>query len=107
MTDWLEILKQQTATGDQMTREVDAMLSNPDISEEQVRTLFSALETQADFVEKLRMALEKFGHDFKIVKAAERLEERYADLAASVADKLKGMRPPPAAPPKRQKPGAA
>ena len=38
------------------------------------------------------MALEKFGHDFPIIKAAERLEERYADLAASVAEKLKAMR---------------
>ena len=107
MTDWLNILKEQTAIGDRMSREVPDILANADITEAQVKRLFEALETQADFVEKLRMALEKFGHDFKIVKAAERLEERYADLAASVADKLKGMRPPPAAPPKRQKPGAA
>lgn len=92
MTDWLEILKKQTAAGDQMSREVPDMLENPDISEEQVRTLFSELEKQADFVEKLRMALEKFGHDFSVVKAAERLEERYGDLAASVAEKLKAMR---------------
>ncbi len=92
MTDWIEILKQQTATGDQMGREVPQMLDNPDISEAQVKTLFSALEKQAGFAEKLRMALEKFGHDFPIIKAAERLEERYADLAASVAEKLKSMR---------------
>lgn len=38
------------------------------------------------------MALEKFGHDFPIIKTAERLEERYADLAASVAEKLKAIR---------------
>lgn len=92
LTDWIEILKQQTATGDQMGREVPQMLDNPDISETQVKTLFSALEKQAEFAEKLRMALEKFGHDFPIIKAAERLEERYADLAASVAEKLKSMR---------------
>jgi cell division septum initiation protein DivIVA len=92
LTDWVAILKEQTATGDQMGREVPQMLANPDISEAQVKTLFSALEKQAEFVEKLRMALEKFGHDFSIIKAAERLEERYADLAASVAEKLKAMR---------------
>ncbi len=92
LNDWIEILKQQTATGDQMSREVPEMLANPDISEDQVKTLFKALEKQADFVEKLRMALEKFGHDFSIIKAAERLEERYADLAAAVAEKLKAMR---------------
>jgi len=92
LTDWIEILKEQTATGDQMGREVPQMLANPDISEAQVKTLFSALEKQAEFVEKLRMALEKFGHDFPIIKAAERLEERYADLAASVAEQLKAMR---------------
>ena len=92
MTDWIEILKEQTATGDQMSREVPQMLANPDISEAQVRTLFSALEKQAEFVENLRMALEKFGHDFSVIKAAERLEERYADLVVSAAEKLKAMR---------------
>jgi hypothetical protein len=92
LTDWVAILKEQTVTGDQMGREVPQMLANPEISEAQVKTLFSALEKQAEFVEKLRMALEKFGHDFSIIKAAERLEERYADLAASVAEKLKAMR---------------
>ena len=92
LTDWVAILKEQTATGDQMGREVPQMLANPDISEAQVKTLFAVLEKQAEFVEKLRMALEKFGHDFPIIKSAERLEERYADLAASVAEKLKAMR---------------
>ena len=95
MTDWIAILREQTAAGDSMSREVPSMLDDPAISESQVRTLFSALEEQADFAEKLRMALEKFGHDFAIVRAAERLEERYADLAATVADKLKAMRDQP------------
>jgi hypothetical protein len=92
LTDWIGILKEQTVTGDQMGRDVPKMLADPDIDEVQVKTLFSALEQQADFAEKLRMALEKFGHDFSVIKAAERLEERYADLAASAADKLKAMR---------------
>ncbi|MGB3418595.1 MAG: hypothetical protein WBG88_00360 [Mesorhizobium sp.] len=92
MTDWLDILKQQTAAGDKMTTTVTDMLADPAILEEQVKTLFDALEEQADFVEKLRMALEKFGYDFPVVQAAERLEERYGDLAASVAEKLKALR---------------
>jgi hypothetical protein len=92
LTDWIGILKEQTVTGDKMGRDVPKMLADPDINEAQVKTLFSALEQQADFAEKLRMALEKFGHDFSVIKAAERLEERYADLAASAADKLKTMR---------------
>lgn len=92
MTDWLEILKQQTVTGDQMAREVADMVAKPDLSEAQARMLFSALEKQADFVEKLRMALERIGHDFPIIQAAERLEEQYADLAATMAEKLKSLR---------------
>jgi len=92
LTDWIGILKEQTATGAQMGREVPKMLANPDISEAQVKTLFAALEKQADFAEKLRMALEKFGHDFPVIKAAERLEERYAELAATAAEKLQDMR---------------
>jgi hypothetical protein len=95
LTDWIAILRDQTAVGDRMSRDVPSMLDDPAISASQVRTLFSALEEQADFAEKLRMALEKFGHDFAIVKAAERLEERYADLAATVADKLKAMQGQP------------
>ncbi|HMM64957.1 MAG: hypothetical protein WA975_09135 [Mesorhizobium sp.] len=92
MTDWVEILKEQAAAGERMAREVPAMLDNPEISEGQVRALFAELEKQADFVEKLRMILEKVGHDFPVVTAAEKLEERYADLAACVAEKLKAMR---------------
>ncbi|HEY4192114.1 MAG TPA: hypothetical protein VGM46_05675 [Mesorhizobium sp.] len=91
MTDWLDILKQQTATGDQMSLAVTNMLADPAITQKQVKTLFSAIEQQADFVEKLRMALEQFGHDFPIIRAAERLEERYGDLAANVAEKLKAL----------------
>lgn len=93
LTDWVVILKEQTEVGARMARDVPAMLDNPDISEAQVRALFSELEKQADFVEKLRRALEKFDHDFPVITAAEGLEERYADLAASVAEKLKSMRP--------------
>lgn len=91
MTDWLEILREQTATGDQMARDVPKMLADPEISREQVKALFGALEKQAEFVEILTAALEKFGYDFAIIKAAETLEERYADLAAAAAEKLKGM----------------
>ena len=91
MTDWLEILREQTATGDQMARDVPKMLADPQISREQVKALFGALEKQAEFVEILTAALEKFGYDFAIIKAAETLEERYADLAAAAAEKLKGM----------------
>lgn len=92
MTDWLSILKEQTAIGDRMSREVPDILANPDITEAQVKTLFEALETQADFAEKLRMTLERVEHDFPVVQAAERLEERYAELAASVAERLKQLR---------------
>lgn len=92
MSDWIRILKDQTEAGDRMSRTVDDMLADPAITEEQVKTLFAALEQQADFVEKLRMALEKFDHDFPVIKAAERLEERYGDLAAGVAEKLRTLR---------------
>jgi hypothetical protein len=91
LTDWLEILKEQAETGDQMARDVPKMLSDTEITQDQVKALFAALEQQAQFVELLTAALEKFGYDFEIIKAAETLEERYADLAAAVAEKLKGM----------------
>ncbi len=92
VSDWLDILKRETAAGDEMGRTVADVLADPAVTEGQVKTLFDALEEQADFVEKLRMALEKFGHDFPVIQAAERLEDRYGDLAAEVAEKLKTLR---------------
>lgn len=92
MADWLKILQEQTVTGDQMWRDVPVMLSDPEITTAQVKTLFQALEKQAEFSEQLKTALETLGYDFAIVDAAETLVERYVELAASAGERLKGMR---------------
>lgn len=92
MNDWLEILKQQSDEGKRMGRQVPKMLADPAIAPEQVKALFDALEKQADFIEQLVKVLEKHGYDFDVVKAAEKLEERYVELAAQAAEKLKDMR---------------
>ena len=92
MADWLKVLEEQGRLGDEMRRDVPKMLADPAISVGQVKALFAALEQQAEFVEKLKAALEGLGHDFAIVDKATELEDRYADLAASAAEKLKGMR---------------
>ncbi|MGB3389690.1 MAG: hypothetical protein WBA88_17090 [Pseudaminobacter sp.] len=92
MTDWLEILKQQNDEGKRMGRQVPKMLSDPAITADQVKALFDALEKQADFIERLVKALEQHEYDFDIVKAAEKLEERYMELAAQAAERLKEMR---------------
>lgn len=92
MTDWLKILEEQKRAGEEVRREAPRLLANPDISVEQVKELFDALEKQAEFVEKLKAALEGLGHDFDVVDAAGRLEDRYIELAAAAAEKLKDMR---------------
>lgn len=92
MTDWLDILKEQAETGAVMAREVPVTLANPDISRDQVKKLFAALEQQAEFVEKLRRVLEANDFEPEVLVAAEKLEDRYADLAASAAERLKAMR---------------
>jgi hypothetical protein len=91
-TDWLKILDEEIRAGNKMRKIVPKMLSDPDITLEQVKALFSELEKQAEFVEKLKAALEGIGHDFPVVDKATALETRYADLAASAAEKLKAMR---------------
>jgi hypothetical protein len=91
-TDWLKILDDEIRAGNKMRKVVPKMLSNPDITLEQVRALFSELEKQAQFVEKLKAALEGMGHDFPVLDKAQALEARYADLAANAAEKLKAMR---------------
>jgi hypothetical protein len=92
MTDWLKILEDEVRTGDEMQQQVPKMLADPEITVEQVKSLFAALEQQAQFSEKLKAALEGLGHDFPIVDKAGELEERYVDLATAAAEKLKGMR---------------
>ncbi|MDH6232492.1 hypothetical protein M2281_003091 [Mesorhizobium soli] len=91
MTDWLEILRKQTETCSAMRKEVPKMLANPDIVEDQVKALYMALEEQVQFVEQLARTLEDNDYDFDVVKAAEELEEYYADLAAVAAEKLKRL----------------
>ncbi|MBX3580568.1 MAG: hypothetical protein KF810_01545 [Rhizobiaceae bacterium] len=90
--DWLKILDDEIASGDKMLKAVPKVLADPDISVDQVKALFAELEQQAQFVEKLRAALEAMGHDFPVVDKATALEARYADLAATAAEKLKEMR---------------
>lgn len=92
VTDWLKILNEQAETGAEMAREVPATLANPDISRDQVKKLFAALEQQAEFVERLRQVLESNDFEPEVVVAAEALEEQYAELAAAAAERLKEMR---------------
>lgn len=91
MTDWLTILAEQERLGTELSRQVPATLANPDIEAVQVKVLFQELEKQADFADKLKQALEAMGHDFTVVDKAAALEERYADLAASAAERLKAL----------------
>lgn len=91
MADWIKILKEQSEAGDRMGQEVPQMLANPDISVEQVKALFKALEEQAEFTEKLKLVLEANDFDPEVIVAAERLEERYIDLAAEAAEKWKAL----------------
>jgi hypothetical protein len=91
-TDWLATLREQAETGKQMAEEVPRTLANPDIALEHVQRLFQALEQQAQFVQKLAVILEESGYDFDIVDAAEALEELFADLAATAAEKMVQMR---------------
>lgn len=92
MADWLKILDEEIRNGNKLLKAVPKMLRDPGITVEQVGALFSELDKQADFVEKLKTVLEGMGHDFSVVDKARALEARYADLAATTAEKLKQMR---------------
>ena len=90
-SDWLKILKEQRKEGERMRRQVPKMLADPAIAREQVMALFQALEKQTGFVEELVQVLEANGYEPDIITSAERLEELYAELAETVAEKAKGM----------------
>jgi hypothetical protein len=92
VADWLKILDDEIRSGNKLLKAVPKLLSNPDVTLEQVKALFSELEKQAEFVEKLKTVLEGMGHDFPVLDKARALEARYADLAATAAERLKEMR---------------
>jgi len=92
VTDWLKILDDEIRNGNKLLKSVPKMLKDPEITVDQVKALFSELEAQAQFVEKLRTVLEGMGHDFPVVDKARALEARYADLAATAAERFKEMR---------------
>ena len=58
-TDWLATLREQTEIGMQMAHDVPLTLARPDVTLEQVRKLFRALDHQAHFVEELANVLEE------------------------------------------------
>jgi hypothetical protein len=92
VADWLKILDDEIRNGNKLLKSVPKVLSDPDVTVEQVTALFSELEKQAEFVEKLKTVLEGMGHDFPVLDKARALESRYADLAATAAEKVKEMR---------------
>ncbi len=91
-TDWLATLREQTNIGNQMAHEVPLMLARPEVTLEQVRQVFGALDHQAHFVEELANVLEENGYDFAVIDAARALEDLFAELAAAAADKMVQLR---------------
>jgi cellulose biosynthesis protein BcsQ len=91
-TDWLATLREQTNIGNQMAHEVPLMLARPEVTLEQVRQVFGALDHQAHFVEELANVLEETGYDFAVIDAARALEDLFAELAAAAADKMVQLR---------------
>lgn len=91
-TDWLATLREQTNIGKQMAHEVPLMLARPEVTLEQVRQVFGALDHQAHFVEELANVLEETGYDFAVIDAARALEDLFAELAAAAADKMVQLR---------------
>ena len=91
-TDWLTTLRDQTDIGRQMAQDVPLTLTRPDVTLEQVRRVFGALDHQAHFVEELANVLEETGYDFAVIDAARALEDLFAELAAAAADKMVQLR---------------
>ena len=91
-TDWLATLREQADIGKQMAHDVPLTLARPDVTLEQVRRMFVALDHQAHFVEQLANVLEEKGYNFAVIDAARALEDLFAELAAAVAEKIVQIR---------------
>jgi len=92
MTDWMATLREQRALAEKMSTDIPRTLADPDLTFDLAMRLYRALDSQADFMKLLAQKLEQSGFDYDIVSAAERLEERFADLAADAAEKTRELR---------------
>jgi hypothetical protein len=91
MTDWMATLREQRALAEKMST-IPRTLADPELTFDLAVKLYRALESQAEFMKLLAQKLEQNGFDFDIVSAAERLEERFADLAADAAEKTRDLK---------------
>jgi len=94
MTDWMAMLKEQRALGEQLAGDIPRTLTAPGLTLEQVTKLYQALEKQAAFMERLVRKLEENSFDPDVILAAERLEDLFSELAADAAEKTKELRMP-------------
>lgn len=92
MTDWMATLREQRALAEQLSTDIPRTLADPGLTFDLAMKLYRALDNQADFMKLLAQKLEQNGFDYDIVSAAERLEERFADLAADAAEKTRELR---------------
>lgn len=91
MTDWMATLREQRALAEQMAADIPRTLADPQLTFDLAAKLYRALESQAEFMRLLAEKLEGNGFDFDIVSAAERLEERFSNLAADAAEKTREL----------------
>lgn len=91
MTDWMATLREQRVLAEKMSDDIPRMLADPELTFDLAVKLYRALESQAEFMKQLSRKLEQGGFDFDIVSAAERVEERFADLAADAAEKTREL----------------
>jgi hypothetical protein len=91
MTDWMATLREQRALAEKMSDDIPRMLADPELTFDLAMKLYRALENQAEFMKLLARKLEQGGFDFDIVSVAERLEERFADLAVVAAEKTREL----------------
>lgn len=94
MTDWIAMLKEQRALGEQLANEIPRTLTAPGLALEQATKLYQALEKQAAFMERFVRKLDDNSFDPDVILAAERLEDLFAELAADAAEKTRELQAP-------------
>lgn len=94
MTDWIAMLKEQRALGEQLANEIPRTLTAPGLTLEQATKLYQALEKQAAFMERFVRKLDDNSFDPDVILAAERLEDLFAELAADAAEKTRELQAP-------------
>lgn len=87
--DWATILQDEADNVDEMTESMAALLSSPDVTQEQISRAYNAVEGAARRFEHFVTDLEEQDVDDAVLEAAETIQDKWDALSVRVGGHLR------------------